>query len=185
MSGVAPSPSLPLHRATVLRSLDNEQNTISIDREFIRRTLDLYKPEDIAVEAAQWSCGTIDVSIRQLPYPFTKPGHIEYMTASMAMLYISQVSYINARMLISHHGLPPSILVTQDDFFSARDKGNLVFLKVDIRFKRKLWISDVVVPIGQTMYNAHVVGSNIAMGFECSIAEGACRARGVFAMALD
>lgn len=149
---------------------------------FIRRTLDLYNAQHIAVASARWNAGRLRASIRHLPYPFTKPGHINYMTAAMALFYVSQVSYLNARLLITEGLLPLSVVIKDEDFFTARDSGNLVFLEIAVRFRRKIWSTEDRFDLEQQMTNIRVARSHIQADFSCNIARRSCLVEGVFIM---
>ena len=105
---------------------------------YIQETLSIYKPEHIYLESATWNGPKLSGRFRLEPYPFTKEGHIEYMPASMLMLYLSQLGYVYARSLCEADLLPAPIRITTEDFFRARDEGNIVFIGFDkIRFREK------------------------------------------------
>lgn len=150
--------------------------------DFIERTLDLYQKESVTISGVLWNAGHLKAQVAHMEYPFTKPGHIDYMTAAMALLYVSQVSYLNVRMLITTRSLPHGVPVTDEDFFIARDAGDLVFSHLHIRFREKLRASRGTFELEQVMSRIRVSRSAIWAKFSCCLGGRSCLASGIFAM---
>jgi hypothetical protein len=107
--------------------------------EYIKETLAIYKPEYIYLNSAKWTGSELAGYFNLEHYPFTKKEHIGYVTASMLMLYLSQLGYIYIRVLCEEKLLPIDI----QNFFRLRDRGNIVFVDFNkIKFSRKIVISE-------------------------------------------
>lgn len=158
------------------------ESLMKLDTSFILRTLDLYQPASITVNDASWSKDRLNASVVLLTYPFVKPGHLTYVTAPMAMLYASQLSYLAARYMITESLLPQGVLVTDDDFFAARDRGDLVFTRLRSRFRSKISHSIHVMPATLFLHDVRVRRGYIFARADCDLNNGACEVSGDFVM---
>lgn len=118
--------------------------SVVLDNVWIRETLSLYLDEYIAVKSASFWGNKTSAVIHPLTYPFTRPGHIEYITASMAALYIAQVGYLHIRAMIEHGHTPHLSNYTTERFFSIRDSGNILFTKLAITFREKIAVTNPI-----------------------------------------
>lgn len=130
-----------------LSSITNKYKVLTthkiIDSDYIKKTLDIYKPEHIYLKSAVFM-GTEIIGLFDLQhYPFTKDKHIDYVTASMLMLYLSQLGYVLVRLLSEDQSSPYNLKISTDEFFHLRDQGNLMFTRFDqVKFRRKISISE-------------------------------------------
>lgn len=113
---------------------------IDLSPDYIKRTLDLYEPQHIAIQSAVWCEGALVSQVSPRDYPFTKPGHIDYLTGTMALLYVAQASYLACRIMLTHNLMPSVPPIKDEEFFAARDSGDLVFANASLRFRKKLSI---------------------------------------------
>ncbi|MCJ7422919.1 hypothetical protein MUP01_01445 [Candidatus Bathyarchaeota archaeon] len=162
-----------------------EMPELPLDRDFIARTLDLYNPEHVSVVSATLHGSVLNAVIRPLLYPFTKPGHISYVTASMAFLYLSQASYLAVRSLILRQPKEATI-VTDEDFFAGSHRGELVFSSASLRFKRKIWIAEgITFPLKVDIRDTRVMRSHLFAGLLSDMDNGALVASGMLAMPIS
>lgn len=125
---------------------------------YIKETLSIYKPEHIYLDSAIWSNSELIGWFRLEHYPFTKEEHIDYVTASMLMLYLSQLGYIYTRNLCEKNLLPFGINITTQEFFHLRDEGNIVFVGFDkIKLRRRIAISKSPLQIKMRLGHVHIV----------------------------
>jgi hypothetical protein len=130
----------------------------------IAETLALYNPEHIAVVGIAWD-GYVSVGqIQPIPYPFTRPGIINYVTAAMATLYVSQMAYLHTRFLIEHRCYS-HVRVTLDDFFLARDNGSLVISDLSLRCHQPISSHLSSFPIALRTSRIHRLADNIVAKF--------------------
>lgn len=124
-----------------------------LDADYIKETLAIYKPEHIYLRSASFRGSEIIGQFHLQHYPFTKDDHIDYVTASMLMLYLSQLGYVLVRVLLEDPSSQFKIDISTDEFFRLRDQGNLMFTRFDqILFKKKLLISDDPLQISMTIH---------------------------------
>ena len=111
-----------------------------VSREYVRETLSIYRSESILVDTAVWDGSTLSAILVAHEYPFTRPGLVTYLTATMANLYASQLAYIIGRLLIedSERHLGSTSPLTKEDFFVARDCGALRIVDVQFRCRRPI-----------------------------------------------
>lgn len=150
---------------------DISSRTYMVSSQYILETLSIYKPEHIYLDSAKWTGSELIGWFKLEHYPFTKEEHIEYVTASMLMLYLSQLGYIYARVICERKLLPSGINITTQDFFHSRDKGNIVFTGLDnIKFRRKITISESPLEIKMKLKRLHRVKENLTgdISFEVS-----------------
>lgn len=126
-----------------LLSAANDHQLLEWTKLRIQDTLSIYRPEFICVtSASSFQNSTVaDVCVPQ--YPFTQPGHIDYITASMASLIVAQMGYLHIRYLISENVSPLLSDVTDSDFLISRNTGNIVFRKEAIKYQRKVLSHEV------------------------------------------
>jgi len=137
----------------------------SLSYQYIIETLDIYKPEHIYLRSAKWIDSEIVGWFKLEHYPFTKEEHIEYVTASMLMLYLSQLGYIYTRLICEKKLLPSNINITTQDFFRLRDDGNIVFTEFDgIRLRRKVPISESLLEIRMKLNQAFSLKKSLLVG---------------------
>ncbi|MBP9032486.1 MAG: hypothetical protein KBG29_01245 [Pseudomonadales bacterium] len=158
-------------------------NGIVVPTSFVQRTLDLYESEYVAVEKAEWDGRNARCRIRPIAYPFTRPGHIDYVTASMALLYASQGAYLAARLAIRDVGATYDPPLTDAHFFATRDIGDLVFTDVSVAFRRKIHI-DMTGPLilQQTLRPLRLSRGYFFGRLEACLDGRSCQITGVLAM---
>lgn len=118
------------------------EGDVELEQSYIEETLSIYKPEFVFLKSAIWSAGELHGQFELRTYPFTRTGHIEYVTASMFMLYLSQLGYVFARGFCEGQ-LKTTKRMTLSQFFAARDRGDIVFAGFDhFRIKRKIPIAN-------------------------------------------
>jgi len=114
-----------------------------ISYQYIQETLSIYKAEYVYLTSAKWNGSELAGSIRLEHYPFTKENHIDYVTASMLMLYLSQLGFIYARLLCERDLMPSGIKITTQEFFCLLNEGNIVFTGLDkVKLRRKIFITE-------------------------------------------
>jgi len=160
--------------------INNEFEMLSVD--FIHRTLDLYHTDSIAVQTSCWSDQKLYSKLKCINYPFTIENKIDYMTAAIAMLYTSQVSYLNARLLIRDQDLPSGVSLSDADFFEVRDAGDFIFTNVDVRFNRKVLNSDEFINIRSSIYGLRVLNNLVVSRFHCDIDNDGCNVSGILVL---
>ena len=105
---------------------------------YIKETLSIYKPEFIYLISAEWTGEELTGVFKLEHYPFTKEEHLDYVTASMYMLYLSQIGYVLIRILCEENRIPLPL----EEFFYLRDIGNILFIGFDsLKFKEKVLIA--------------------------------------------
>lgn len=112
----------------------------SIPTDFILDTLSNYREEAIALRSVEWdgnSQGTFQLS----PYAFSRPGFFSYVTATTATLYLSQLAYVHARLIIWDEQLLPGVTLTDGMFIEARDRDELLMTRLSWRFRSKIPLS--------------------------------------------
>ena len=114
-----------------------------VSYQYIQETLSIYKAEYVYLTSAKWNGSELTGSIKLEHYPFTKEGHIDYVTASMLMLYLSQLGFIYARLLCERDIMPSGIKITTQEFFCLLNEGNIVFTGLDkVKLRRKISVSE-------------------------------------------
>lgn len=168
----------------VIAEVKESSSTRYLSDSFIRETLSNYKDSAIAVKAAEWDDNFLTAMITPLEYPFTFHGN-SYTTLLMAPLYVSQVSYLNARMVILEQKVPNGVVVTDADFFCARNNNSLMFTNVVIRFGRKTYVNDGDFLLKQRVTKIKKTCKYLCANFESELANGACRVCGSFVMPIQ
>jgi len=154
----------------IVETIDIREQVLS--RQYIMETLSIYKTQHIYLDSAKWNGSELIGWFRLEHYPFTKEEHIDYVTASMLMLYLSQLGYIYARILCERNLLPSSVKITIQDFFRLRDEGNIVFVALDnIRFHQRIPISDSLLQIKMRLNQMYVVKGNLIGALSFEVAE--------------
>lgn len=168
---------------SILTAPDVRMQPASLSQEFIARTLDLYKTPCIAIESASWDGYHVVSRVRPLEYPFTEPGHIDYVTGGMALLYASQAAYLVARLMILSGSGPADVPLSDHDFFNARDSGDLVFMDLSLRFRRKLRADTPSsrFTLRQSLGSLRATRSHILGRLTGDLGDGACSIAGVLA----
>lgn len=110
----------------------------SLDKLLIDEILSIYHAEFRFVRSVLWDGRSLAVTIDAKPYPFTVSGHIRYVTATMAALYASQIAYLLGYLLIGDRCDTPDPPLTLDDFFAARDRGQLRIGDFQLRCRRPI-----------------------------------------------
>jgi hypothetical protein len=111
-------------------------------KSFINDTLSIYIPEYRYIDSAYSIEHSTYAELSISTYPFTKPGHIDYITASMANLAVAQIGYIHIRHLVLND-LDPYFSELNDNWFCvARDTGNVVLGKLNIKYRKKLKVKN-------------------------------------------
>ena len=112
------------------------EKKIQITDEFIGETLSIYKDENIYVNNASYYSSEIKGDVEISHYPFTKDEYIQYVTAPMIMLYLSQMGYLLVRCLVEDGIIPISL----ENFFKYRNQGKIMLCAFDdIKLKSKIY----------------------------------------------
>ena len=111
---------------------------MQLSMDFIEKTLDIYNPEFIAIKKARYEGWSLTATVGGIPYPFTRGGCVQYMTASMAMLYLSQAGYLLLRSIACHVEHMEQAELDDTIFFMARNSLRIVTSKVTISFRSKI-----------------------------------------------
>jgi hypothetical protein len=134
----------------------------ALSRQYIIETLSIYKPEYRYLDSAKWNSSELIGWFRLEHYPFTREEYLDYVTASMLMLYLSQFGYIYARILCERNLLPAGINITTQKFFHLRDEGNIVFVGLEnIRFRKRIPISKSLLQIKMRLNRVYLVRRNV------------------------
>jgi hypothetical protein len=164
---------------------DGESRAIrEIGADYIAETLNIYREEFTALKSASWDGVRIEGNFMACPYPFTKPGHIDYVTAAMASLYLSQLSYVAARLLIEDGAMPEHPDVDTDYFRKARDKGDLVITALQFRFRKKVPADSGFIKISQSLKRAVSSKAAVFAEFDFTIEDSAAAGSLIVAMPL-
>lgn len=155
-----------------------------ITANYIAETLNIYREEFTALKRASWDGVQIEGHFTACPYPFTKPGHIDYVTAAMASLYVSQLSYVAARLLIEDGAMPMHPDIDTDYFKKARDKGDLVITALQFRFRKKVIADSGTIKISQSLKRAVNNKTSIFAEFDFTIEHSAATGSLIVAMPL-
>lgn len=132
------------------RPLNHQFEVLS--SQYIQETLSIYKPEYIYLTSAKWNGSKLVGCFRLEHYPFTKETHIDYVTASMLMLYLSQLGFLYARILCERDLMPSGIKISNEEFFNLRDEGNMLFVGFkSIKLHRKIFISESALQIKSSL----------------------------------
>lgn len=118
-----------------------------LDAAYIKDTLCIYRNEYLALSDAEWDGTNVRARFDLQPYPFTKPGHVQYVTMAMAALYLSQGAYVLARLLVEEHPFFRHAGATLDAFIRARDAGEMTITQLNLKLRRKI----PVLPRGMTL----------------------------------
>jgi hypothetical protein len=141
--------------------------------QYIMETLSIYKTQHIYLDSARWNGSELIGWFRLEHYPFTKEEHIDYVTASMLMLYLSQLGYIYGRILCEKNLLPSGINITIHKFFRLRDEGNIVFVGLDnIRFRKRIPISKSLLKIKMILKCLYVINGNLIGDISFEVGDG-------------
>jgi hypothetical protein len=149
----------------------------------IQDTLAIYRPEFICVISASSSRNFTVAQVNVPLYPFTKPGHIDYITASMASLIVAQMGYLHIRHLISDSANPMLYDITDNDFLASRDAGNIVFRKESLKYQRKAEVHEAHRCVISSTHLHRSRTSRIG-AYTIDIAQGAITGEGIIAMLL-
>ena len=173
------------HRFPVEPPASDESRAIrKISADYIAETLAVYREEFTALKSASWDGVRIEGNFEACPYPFTKPGHIDYVTAAMAALYLSQLSYVAARLLIEDGAMPEHPEVDTDYFKKARDKGDLVITALQFRFRKKVPANSGLITIAQNLKRAVSNKASVFAEFDFTIEHSAASGSLIVAMPL-
>lgn len=135
------------------RPLNHQFEVLS--SQYIQETLSIYKPEYIYISSAKWNGSELVGSIRLEHYTFTKQEHIDYVTASMLMLYLSQLGFIYARLLCERNLLPSGIKISTQEFFHLLNEGNIVFIGLNnIKLRQKIFVTESELQIRMSLDRA-------------------------------
>ncbi|MDQ3563909.1 MAG: hypothetical protein M3436_07135 [Pseudomonadota bacterium] len=155
-----------------------------VESGYITETLAIYKSEYLALREAAWDGRQITGAFEASPYPFTRPGHIDYVTAAMATLYLSQLSYVAARLLIEEGAFPARQKLSMAYFFETRDAGDQVITRLDARFRQKIPVSGALVEVHESLDALSLSRSHVFVQFRFKFAQCAFRGDIVVAMPL-
>lgn len=163
---------------------DESRAICEIGADYIAETLAVYREEFTALKSAFWDGVRIEGNFVACPYPFTKPGHIDYVTAAMAALYLSQLSYVAARLLIEGGAMPEHPEVDTDYFKKARDKGDLVITALQCRFRGKVPANSGLITIAQHLKRVVINKASVFAEFDFTIEDSAASGSLIVAMPL-
>lgn len=146
-----------------------------LDTAEIEETLSIYRPEHRYIQSAWLSADHhLLCDIRLAPYPFVLVGHIEYVTAAMAVLYVAQAGYVYTRCVVEGRIANQSPPLSIEQFFAARDAGRIVFHAFDgLRFHRKIQVSDGAMTLRLRLRRLLSTKRVCVASFEYSGADGA------------
>lgn len=164
-------------------SVANNHQSIEWSRMRIQDTLSIYRPEFICVTSAYSVQNSTIAQVCVPQYPFTRPGHIDYITASMASLIVAQMGYLHIRYLVTESANPLLSDVTDSDYLTSRDAGDIVFRKEVLKYQRKLPTRETVRCV---ISNTHLHKSrNSRIGaYSIEIGGGAITGDGIIALLL-
>ena len=113
---------------------------VDVPASYLERTLEIYVPEHIYLDTASYNNRSIHGTFRAGHYPFTAPHFIHYVTASMMMLYLSQLGYVYVRLALEGRvKTGDSNRLSSVDFFTLRDQGRIVIAGIeDLRFRKPI-----------------------------------------------
>ena len=162
-----------------------KRNFGQVGKIFILETLDLYRDDCVTVLEASWQDGVLAAAAKYVDYPFTKEGHIDYLTGSMIPMYVSQVGYLNARFYIVNKLLPKNINIKDRIFMAARDSGDLIFTKLRIKFRKKIHNDGKIINISHKFIRGKVTRNWFFTTFECQFNDSACIVDGMMCMPMN
>lgn len=103
------------------------QMNLSLNKGYINETLSHYKDKNIYLEKAKLSMDEIEGEFNLCHYPFTKKYNIQYVTASMLILYLSQLGYVYIRALTENKNSNSNLDIDFKKFKKLRDSGKIIF----------------------------------------------------------
>ena len=108
-----------------------------LSSDFISETLEIYCTDCVYISSAKWNGYEFEGIVKLQHYPFTKAKYINYVTASMLMVYLSQVGFLYARLLCENNLLP--VRISTERYLELVKKGNVVITNLrDIRLRKKI-----------------------------------------------
>lgn len=133
--------------------------------EYINDTLSIYNSEHIYLESANWQYPELSGRFRIEHYVFTKKSHIDYVTATMVMLYLSQLGYVYTRIFCERGLLPPGFDISTDEFYNLRDIGNIIFTGFDkLRFRKRIPIIQDFLELKMSISKFHIPSNSLLVG---------------------
>lgn len=129
----------------------NDFATTIVSREYIEDTLAIYKPEYLYLYLAEYHEKPLERASHEIighfylsGYTFTKEGYCYYLTASMLMLFLSQLGYVYARLLCEKEILP----ISANEFARLRDEGNIVISSLErVKFRSRIALEEKTVSV--------------------------------------
>lgn len=165
------------------RTVVHSEHARQITEQYICETLDIYRPSYIALKTADWDERVLLGHFSPTEYPFTKPGHISYVTAAMAALYLSQLAYVFTRLKIEQ-GETAGIAITPEHFFLARDRGDLVITRLTLTCRVKIPFDVADLPVLLWQERIHRSPKHIVSKFGFDFFHGAFSGEALMAMPL-
>ena len=125
-------------------SFSRSSSLRAMNLEMIENTLSIYQPAFISVRKLLFNEDSVLGKIEVSHYPFTKHMHIDYMTAAMLMLYVSQVGYLYGRLAAESIFTHPRFKIGVEEFLRMRDNGLVSITRVkNLVFRSKIREGDV------------------------------------------
>jgi len=156
----------------------------AISQKYIRETLEIYRPQYVALTAVEWDHEVLVGHVKPSEYPFTRPGHIGYVTAAMTALYLSQLAYVFTRLKIEENQMIANGDITTEHFFSARDRGDLVITQLNLSCRQKIPVSIDDLPVLLWQERVHKSRTHILCKFAFDFRQGAFSGDAIMGMPL-
>lgn len=139
--------------------------------DLIRSTLEIYKSEFVGLRDFEARQEGIMGFFLSDCYPFTKSGFLNYLTAPMATLYLSQLGYILARLKFdSLVGDAVNADLFSGNFFELRDEGKILITNINgMKFQKKLPLGEEIkldFKLDRTLWSKNYFAAKLYFSFE-------------------
>ncbi len=143
----------------------------------IKSTLSIYRDEFVGLRDFEAFQDSITGYFLSDCYPFTKPGFLNYLTAPMATLYISQLGYVLARLKFeSFVGESVTAQLFKGNFFELRDEGKILITNIgEMKFKKKLRLGQEIrldFKAKRTLWTENFFAIKVRFSFEDEASSG-------------
>jgi hypothetical protein len=119
---------------------------VPITAQYIKETLSHYQDKHIYLQKAWLNNGAVFGQFKIKHYPFTKPEYLNYLTAPLLFLILSQIGYIFTRVELNTSEDPRENIEADKLFFAARDSGNILISKISrTDFVQKINLDDDII----------------------------------------
>lgn len=127
------------------RELHREPTHEYVEQSYVRETLSIYRDEFIYLASADVNDRKLTAALDVPSYPLVHDGYLQYLTAPLTMLIVSQIGYLFTRLFLEAKIAPeaeqPSL---NKGFFDLRDEGRILISSVrETSFREKIPLPDL------------------------------------------